>query len=255
MYRVFEALDELVAIIEEARGIPPTRNCIVPRGEVLELLDDVREALPGELDDAQDVLDHRDKIVTDARTGAETTVKTANDQAHHTVSSAREEADRILADAKAHADRMVAEARAHADHLVASAEEEAERTVSDGKKEYDSLTGRARAEADRLAAAGQASYDRSVADGKAEQDRLVSQTEVVRAAHTESARLIDTAQADSDRLRSECDDYVDGKLADFEETLHNTLRIIGRGRHQVRSDSSVPDYASEFRTESPGFRR
>ena len=46
-----------------------TSNCVVPRGDVLELLDDVREALPGELDDAQDVLDRRDELVDDADAG------------------------------------------------------------------------------------------------------------------------------------------------------------------------------------------
>lgn len=71
MYRVFEALDELVAITEEARSVPMTASCVVPRGDVLELLDDVRDALPAELDDAQDVLDHRDKLVGDARAGGQ----------------------------------------------------------------------------------------------------------------------------------------------------------------------------------------
>src|SRR5690348_9530926 len=89
MYRVFEALDELVAIVEEARGIPPTRNCIVPRGEVLDLLDDVRDALPNEIDDAQDVLDHRDKIVSDARAGAEQTVAAADERAAETLETSR----------------------------------------------------------------------------------------------------------------------------------------------------------------------
>ena len=42
MYRVFEALDELVTILEEARGVPMTSGCVVPRGDVLELLDEVR---------------------------------------------------------------------------------------------------------------------------------------------------------------------------------------------------------------------
>ena len=42
MYRVFEALDELVTICEEARGVPMTTSCVVPRGDVLELLD-IRE--------------------------------------------------------------------------------------------------------------------------------------------------------------------------------------------------------------------
>ncbi|HET9254661.1 MAG TPA: DivIVA domain-containing protein, partial [Pseudonocardiaceae bacterium] len=62
VYRVFEALDELVTTLEEARSVPMTSSCIVPRGDVLELLDDIRDAIPAELDEAQDVLDHRDEL-------------------------------------------------------------------------------------------------------------------------------------------------------------------------------------------------
>ena len=87
MYRVFEALDELVTIVEEARGVPMTSGCVVPRGDVLELLDDVRDAIPAELDDAQDVLDHKDELVGKAKHDAEAGV-----------SKARADADRMLAD-------------------------------------------------------------------------------------------------------------------------------------------------------------
>ena len=52
MYRVFEALDELGAILEEARSVPMTAGCLVPRGDVLELLDDIRDAFPADLDAA-----------------------------------------------------------------------------------------------------------------------------------------------------------------------------------------------------------
>ncbi|MBF6202478.1 DivIVA domain-containing protein, partial [Nocardia cyriacigeorgica] len=91
---------------------------------------------------------------------------------------------------------------------------------------------------------------------KAEQARLVAQTEVVRAAHAESARLIDTAQAEADRVRAECDDYVDERMADFggrlaemEETLSTTRRSISRGRAQMRGGPAVdyPEYAAEHR--------
>ena len=67
MYRVFEALDELSAIVEEARGVPMTAGCVVPRGDVLELIDDIKDAIPGELDDAQDVLDARDSMLIEAK--------------------------------------------------------------------------------------------------------------------------------------------------------------------------------------------
>ena len=44
MYRVFESLDELVQTVEQAYGVPMTSNCMVPRNEMLALLDDLRNA-------------------------------------------------------------------------------------------------------------------------------------------------------------------------------------------------------------------
>ena len=50
-------------------------------------------------------------------------------------------------------------------------------------------------------------------EGIKEQQRLVSQTEIVQTATAEATRLIDSAHAEADRLRGECDIYVDSKLA------------------------------------------
>ena len=80
MYRVFEALDELVTIVEEARGVPMTSGCVVPRGDLLELLDDIRDAIPRELDDAQDVLDHRDSMISKAQHESEQGVGKAREE-------------------------------------------------------------------------------------------------------------------------------------------------------------------------------
>jgi cell division septum initiation protein DivIVA len=230
VYRVFESLDALVTVVEEARGVPMTGNCVVPRGDVLELLDDVREALPGELDDAQDVLDRRDELIDDA-----------TQEAEQTRTSARTDADQLLAVARAEAQRTVAEARQEAEQLLARARHDAERAVADGRRQYTELTDRATAEADRLAEAGRAAHDRFVADGQAEQSRLLAQTEVVRAAHAEAARLVDDADTEAERLRRECDGYVDAKLAEFEETLTKALRTVTRGRSQLwRGGPSTP---------------
>jgi hypothetical protein len=48
---------------------------------------------------------------------------------------------------------------------------------------------------------------------------------------------------EADRLRGECDIYVDSKLAEFEEHLNTTLRSVNRGRHQLRTAAGVHDYA------------
>ena len=46
MFHVFEALDELVAMIEEARGIPMSTQCMVPRPDALLLLDEIGNPSP-----------------------------------------------------------------------------------------------------------------------------------------------------------------------------------------------------------------
>jgi cell division septum initiation protein DivIVA len=118
--------------------------------------------------------------------------------------------------------------------MIAEAEDQAERTVAAGRQEYDDLVGRSHAEAERMIQAGRANYERATEDGRAEQARLVNEQEVVRTAHAEAARLLDAAQNESIRLRSECDAYVDSKLADFEDLLAHTLRSVGKGRSHLR---------------------
>lgn len=230
VYRVFESLDALVTVVEEARGVPMTSTCVVPRGDVLELLDDVREALPAELDDAQDVLDRRDEIV----------------------SQAEQEAARTRAAGQAEADELRAGARAETEQELAQARHEAERIVADARRDATLLTDEARAEADRLAAAGQAARERYVADGRSEQARLVSQTDVVRAARAEAARIVDTADGEAARLRQECDGYVDRTLAGFEDTLNHALRTVSRGRGKLRRGGSTNGVATGVGTDRSG---
>lgn len=242
MYRVFEALDELVAIVEEARAVPMTAGCMVPRGDVLDLLDDIKGSIPTELDDAQDVLDQRDALVGNARQNADTTVAQAKADADAMVAAAQAEAERLVSEARAAADRMVEDATGHSRSMIADATEEAHRLTTSAAREHESLTGRARSEAARIVENANAHYERSVADGIAEQQRLVAEDEVVVAAKSEAQRIIDAAHAEADRLRGECDIYVDKKLSDFEEILTGTLRSVGRGRQQLRTGAGTHDY-------------
>lgn len=223
MYRVFEALDEMVQTVEQAYSVPMTSNCMVPRLDMLALLDDLRNALPVELDDAQDVLDQRDEIIRSAEDKAADIVADADAQANDLVGSARQDAEVMVSDA---------ENRAHA--TVAKAQDDASRIVGDARREADSLVERATSEAERLDKQARDSYDRAVQEGLAEQQRLISESEVVRRANEEAHRVVDAAHADSNRLRMECDTYVDGKLADFEESLSATLRTISRDRAAIR---------------------
>src|SRR5256885_1081230 len=97
--------------------------------------------------------------------------------------------------------------------------------------------------------AGRESYEQAVEDGRIEQPRLVSQTEVVQAAHAESARILDAAADEATRQRAECDEYVDGKLSEFEDLLAHTLRTVGKGRTHLRG--STVEFARSARLSGP----
>ena len=96
MYRVFEALDELVQIVEQAYGVPISSSCLVPRNEVLALLDDIRDAIPNEMDDAQDVLDRQDAILHGAQERADDLVAQANADAKHIMDEANEQSQEMI---------------------------------------------------------------------------------------------------------------------------------------------------------------
>ena len=140
----------------------------------------------------------------------------------------------MLAEAREEAERLVAEARAEAEQTVARARHEAERAIAEGRRQYTELTDRAQAEADRIGH-GRPRRARPLRRRRAGRAGTAwsAQTEVVRAAHAEAARIVDAADAEADRLRRECDGYVDAKLAEFEDTLAKALRTVSRGRTQL----------------------
>jgi len=89
-------------------------------------------------------------------------------------------------------------------------------------------------ERDELLAQGQREAEQLVADAQAEQQRLVSDTEVVRASRREAERILEDAREQARILRLEAEDYVDGKLANFEIALQKTLRTVEKGRERLR---------------------
>jgi cell division septum initiation protein DivIVA len=84
-----------------------------------------------------------------------------------------------------------------------------------------------------VVAEGRAEADRLVEAAKAERSRLVAKTEVMREAQREAAELLESARSDAERMRVEIDDYVDGKLANFEVVLHKTLQAVEKGRAKI----------------------
>ncbi|HET8560852.1 MAG TPA: hypothetical protein VFL69_10070 [Marmoricola sp.] len=100
-----------------------------------------------------------------------------------------------------------------------------------------------------VVAAGQAEAQEIVRNAHAEREKLVSDTDVYRLAQERAEEVRTEAERDAAALRQETDEYVEGKLANFELTLERTLDAVRRGRarlsgghvHGLADDSDVAD--------------
>ena len=62
-----EKLSTAITLIEEARGVPLSASCVVHRGEILEILDGARIALPQDLSAAEAILVQRDNLIEEGK--------------------------------------------------------------------------------------------------------------------------------------------------------------------------------------------
>lgn len=67
----------------------------------------------------------------------------------------------------------------------------------------------------------------------AEANRLISQTEIVQAAHIKANEILGQLDQELLKMRTETDEYIDARLANFEITLNRTLLAVRRGREKI----------------------
>nr|WP_205862124.1 hypothetical protein [Planosporangium thailandense] len=116
-------------MLEAARSVPMSRNCIVDRGEVIGLLEQLRVELPAELRRAGALLEERDKIIEAGQREAERII--AEGEAEHArlvsineiVVSAEHEAGRIVGEARAEGQRLREEVDDYVDTALANFEQ------------------------------------------------------------------------------------------------------------------------------------
>ncbi len=123
-----EKLTSAITMVEEARGVPLSASCVVHRGEMLELLDEAREALPNDLESAQKLIAARDAIIEEGRVSAEQMIAMAREDVARMVEQtsivqmARDEARKILDEARTLVDQEKQEVEEYIDGRLATLE-------------------------------------------------------------------------------------------------------------------------------------
>ena len=118
---ILHLVDRLEELINHSRSIPFTRNVIIDEDRMLDLIDQMRVAIPEEVKKSQQILAQKDRVIAQAKEEAERTVNIAKEK-----SDKLTDRDSIVQDARKKASQLEAEAevrvkstRAEADEYVA----------------------------------------------------------------------------------------------------------------------------------------
>ena len=142
-----EKLTSAITMVEEARGVPLSASCVVHRGEMLEILDEARAALPNDLEDAEAIISSRDSIIEDGRISADTLIANAREEVARMVEqtsivqAARDEAKKILDDARTIAEEERAQVEEYIDGRLATLEVILNKTMDAVARGRDRLAG------------------------------------------------------------------------------------------------------------------
>ena len=140
-----DRIDEVLALVEGARSVPMSRNCMIDRGELIAALEQLREELPTEMRRAAALLDERDKIIDAGRREAERII--AEGEAEHArlvsvneiVVSAEHEAGRITGEARAETQRLREEVDDYVDTALANFEQFLTRSLASIERGRDKM--------------------------------------------------------------------------------------------------------------------
>ena len=203
---VIAALDQIEALVEDARAVPLSAMIMLNRAEILDLLDQAREALPEDLVAADAVVADADAVLGRADTAAETTIAEANSRAQSTLDEAEEKAK----------------------HIVDSANEQAERTVARANEEAEASVNQARSEAEAI-----------LVDANEQAKRLVSSENITRMAEDRGREIVGQARKQEEELRLGADDYVAKSLAELSGMLADLQRRTEAGRRAIAERQGI----------------
>ncbi|MFJ6436420.1 cell division initiation protein [Streptomyces sp. NPDC091416] len=218
---VQKKLDEIVEAVGNARSMPMSASCVVNRAELLSMLDEVREALPGSLAQAAQVIGGHEQLVEQARQEAGRIIESAHAERGSLISGteiarqSQAEADRILGEARKDAEEVRAEADEYVDSKLANFEVVLTKTIGSVDRGREKLLGR-----------GQGFDEQGYED-------------------PDFAEAPERS-ADPATLQRRADEYVDTKLGAFEAVLAKTLEAVGRGRQKLHGRVATDDLGAHI---------
>src|SRR5687767_13500670 len=114
---ILQLIDRLEELFNDAKSVPFTHNVWVDEDRMLELIDQMRIAIPEEVKKAQQVVAQRDRVMAQAQEEANRTLQLSRDKAEQLIQK-----DMIVQDAQRRAEQIINQARLEAEATRADAD-------------------------------------------------------------------------------------------------------------------------------------
>ena len=115
---ILQLIDRLEELFNQSKSIPLTRNVMVDEDRMLDIIDQMRIAIPEEVKKAQQLLGQRDRVLAQAQEEANRTLELARQKADQLVTK-----DMVVQEASRRAEQILAQARTDAENIRIDADD------------------------------------------------------------------------------------------------------------------------------------
>ena len=148
MLKIDAAIDEIENYVSEAHRVPLLEKVLVKDDELFHLMDNLRNQIPKEVNDALQVCHRRDEIINAAKEDAERIIEKANKEAQEIIDKAK-----LFAQKTVDENDLVIQAKEEAQNIQNQTEEDVKKLkeettawIEQQKKEIDAYTQQQRTE-------------------------------------------------------------------------------------------------------------
>ena len=132
---ILQLIDRLEELFNESKSIPLTRNVMVDEDRMLDIIDQMRIAIPEEVKKAQQLLGQRDRVLAQAQEEANRTLELARQKSDQLVTK-----DTVAQEAQRRADQIIAQSRVEAENIRADADDYAMNSLTQLEAELERIT-------------------------------------------------------------------------------------------------------------------
>ena len=136
---ILQLIDRLEELFNESKNVPFTKNVMVDEDRMLDIIDQMRIAIPEEVKKAQQLLGQRDRVLAQAQEEANRTIELARQKADQMVTK-----DIVAVEGQRRSDMLIEKARVEAENIRADADEYAMDSLTQLQTELERILNQVR---------------------------------------------------------------------------------------------------------------